>query len=148
MFLRDSRRQRRLEDFTQRSEVIARNPPAEFQHIGPQERFAIQDFFDGMDLDLLGSALRQPNDETFDFAITKRNDNTAADGNRPGCFINEAARERQADGDFRIHETYERSRNSSARICFMSSQTSRFFSGERSKYAGWNVAITRIPSIS
>src|SRR5213080_4539323 len=42
----------------------------------------------------------------------------------------------------------EPSRNSSARICFMSSHTSRFFSGDRSKYAGWNVAMTRIPSIS
>jgi hypothetical protein len=82
VFCRDSGRQRPLQHFTQRGDVILGYPEAQFEDFRKQEWGLVDDFLYVKSLNFRSGVVKR-NHEAVDFAFPKRNDYTAS--NFDGC---------------------------------------------------------------
>src|SRR2546427_1884820 len=99
----DSRRQSRLEHLPDRRNVIIRNPTAEVEDLGSNQRDRIEDTADLMDLDVLRNISPEPDYKPFDSAGSERNDDAATRFYRAVEPVNKRPRKRQADRDVGVH---------------------------------------------
>ena len=71
VLLRDPRRQRRFQNFADRSEVVVGNPAAELENVRPQQRSRDPGPPYRLNLDARRRRFRIADDEAFDFGGTK-----------------------------------------------------------------------------